>query len=51
MILPRFEIDPETRRQKERGIICKLCDRKFFIRDIVEKKEKDIEVQNQVIKI
>ena len=35
--------------KRERGTICKLCDRKFFIKEMMTKSMKDIEMQNNVI--
>ena len=49
-IYPQCEVDHETGKRKERGTICKLCDRKFFIKDIVQNTSKQIEVQNISIK-
>lgn len=37
--------------KRERGIICKLCDRKFFIKEMMQKSIKEIEMQNVVIQL
>ena len=49
-IYPNSQIDHETGKRTERGTICKLCDRKFHIKDIVQATSKLIEVQNISIK-
>lgn len=35
--------------QKERGKICKLCDRKFLIKDMILMSSKQIKMHNDVI--
>lgn len=35
--------------QKERGKVCKLCDRKFLIKDMVLFSSKQIKMHNDVI--
>lgn len=48
-IYPKSDKDPETGKQSLRGVICKLCDRKFFIRDIVSRSMQQIETFNNVL--
>ena len=36
--------------RNSRGTICKLCDRKFFIKNIVRTSSKEIATQNIAIK-
>ena len=49
-IYPNSQVDHETGKRTERGTICKLCDRKFFIKDIVRASSKEIATQNIAIK-
>lgn len=45
-IYPGSEPDPETGKQTQRGTICKLCDRKFFIREMISATTDSIKTQN-----
>lgn len=49
-IFPACNIDPEVGRRTERGVICKLCDRKFLVKGMVQNSIKLIEMQSGVIK-
>jgi len=49
-IFPACNIDPEVGKRTSRGVICKLCDRKFMVSGLVQNSIKQIEMQNTVIK-
>ena len=44
-----FRAKKETGEERLRGRICKLCDRKFFIKDMVHESSNQIKVQNMAI--
>ena len=48
-IYPNSQVD-ESGVRTSRGTICKLCDRKFFIKNIVRASSKEIATQNIAIK-
>ena len=48
-IFPNSQPDPETGKRTKRGTICKMCDRKFFVKSIVQVTSKQISVQTSTI--
>ena len=40
---PMASVDPVTKLKSERGTICKLCDRKFFVHKKLQQKLTEIE--------
>lgn len=48
-IYPNCIKDPISQKQELRGIICKLCDRKFFIREMCDRTMKKIETFSNMI--
>jgi len=49
-VYPYAPKDEKTGKPTERGLICKLCDRKFFIKAEVASSIEQIEAQNFSLK-
>ena len=49
-IYPQAQLYEISDKQTKRGLICKQCDRKFFVKNMVSSSVQKIEAQNNTIK-